>query len=151
MKLVLQRVSESSVKVDGETISSIKHGLLILLGVEQRDEDKDAEFLAQKAAELRIFADNQGKMNLSLKEVNGAVLLVSQFTLLADCRKGRRPSFIQAAAPQEGERLYLYFAECLRKLDVPVELGRFGADMKVSLLNNGPVTIIMESRWVSNH
>jgi D-tyrosyl-tRNA(Tyr) deacylase len=102
--------------------------------------------LAQKAVDLRIFADDQGKMNLSLRDTSGAALLISQFTLLADWRNGRRPSFIKAAAPQEGERLYLYFADCLRKYNVPVQLGKFGADMKVSLINDGPVTIIMESR-----
>lgn len=148
MKAVLQRVQEASVTVDGAVVSSIGPGLLILLGVEQGDQDKNAEFLAQKTVDLRIFADAEGKMNLSLRETAGSVLLVSQFTLLADWRRGRRPGFTRAAAPQEGERLYLHFAECLRRMNIPIHLGRFGADMKVSLINDGPVTIIMENQVV---
>lgn len=146
MKAVLQRVSQAQVTVDGSVVGAIGLGLVILLGVEQGDCDQDSTYLSGKAVDLRIFADENGKMNKSLMEVGGSVLLISQFTLLADWRKGRRPGFTKAAAPAEGERLYLHFADCLRKLNVPVQLGVFGADMKVSLTNDGPVTIIMENQ-----
>ncbi len=146
MKAVLQRVSEASVSVDGTVIGSVGCGLVILLGVEQGDCEQDSSFLAQKAAELRIFADEFGKMNLSVKDVGGGALVISQFTLIADWRKGRRPGFTRAAAPAEGERLYRHFADELRKLAVPVAMGVFGAHMAVSLVNDGPVTLILESR-----
>jgi D-tyrosyl-tRNA(Tyr) deacylase len=122
---------------------------MILLGVEQGDTDRDAEFLAQKSAELRVFADPAGKMNLSIKDVNGRVLLISQFTLLADWRKGRRPGFTRAASPDEGKRLYEYFGRILEQSGVPVEYGVFGADMKVTLTNDGPVTLLIENQFAN--
>jgi D-tyrosyl-tRNA(Tyr) deacylase len=150
MKIVLQRVLEASVTVDTNVVSSIGHGLLVLLGVEEGDQEQDAAFLAQKIAGLRIFADLQEKMNLSVKEVEGSILVVSQFTLLADWRKGNRPSFIKAAKPEDGERLYLYFCDCLRKQNITVQTGIFAAHMKVALVNDGPVTIIMENQVASH-
>lgn len=144
MRTVLQRVDSASVTVDGQAVGRIGRGLLALVGVEKGDTDEEARFLARKTAELRIFQDDAGKMNLSVAEVGGAVLAVSQFTLLADCRRGRRPSFDRAAAPDEGERLYnLYVAE-LRSLGLPVETGRFGAEMLVELCNHGPVTVLLD-------
>jgi D-tyrosyl-tRNA(Tyr) deacylase len=144
VKAVLQRVDSASVAVAGEVVGKIGQGLLVLLGVEKGDTEEEARFLARKTAELRIFQDAEGKMNLSVQEIRGAVLAVSQFTLLADCRKGRRPGFDRAAPPAEGQRLYeLYVAE-LRKLALPVETGRFGAEMLVDLRNHGPVTILLE-------
>ena len=144
MRAVLQRVDQAAVTVGGEAVGKIGRGLLVLLGVEQGDGEEEVRWMARKTAELRIFRDAEGKMNLSVQEVGGAVLAVSQFTLLADCRKGRRPGFDRAAAPAEGERLYdLYCAE-LRKLGLAVETGRFGAEMLVDLRNHGPVTIILE-------
>ncbi len=149
MKAVLQRVSRASVTVDGEIIGAIDgSGYMILLGVEQGDTEKDSSFLAQKSTELRIFNDQAGKMNLSLMDVEGGCLVVSQFTLAADWRKGRRPGFSRAAAPAEAERLYLHFVEQLRGLGVKkVETGKFGADMKVELVNDGPVTMLLENRF----
>ncbi len=147
MKAVLQRVSYGSVKVEGRLVGEIGAGLVILVGVEEGDSEKDSVFLAQKSADLRIFSDDAGKMNLSVKDIGGACLVISQFTLLADWRKGRRPSFIKAAKPELGERLYLHFADELRKLDVPVELGIFGAHMEVSLTNDGPVTLLLENQF----
>lgn len=148
MKAVLQRVSRSKVTVDGEIIGEIDGmGFMILLGVEQGDTEKDSTFLAQKSTELRIFNDEAGKMNLSLMDVGGSCLVVSQFTLAADWRKGRRPGFSRAAAPAEAERLYLHFVEQLKSLGVKkVETGKFGADMKVELVNDGPVTMLLENR-----
>jgi len=157
MKAVLQRVLSASVQVGGEEVAAVRSpatgstvGLLVLLGVQAGDSETDSTFLARKTAELRIFPDDQGKMNRSVQEVNGAILVVSQFTLIADWRKGRRPGFSGAAPPQEGERLYLHFVEELKKLGVPVEKGIFGADMKVSLVNDGPVTIMMDTREANN-
>ncbi len=149
MKAVLQRVSRASVTVDGEIIGAIDgSGYMILLGVEQGDTEKDSSFLAQKSTELRIFNDQAGKMNLSLMDVEGGCLVVSQFTLAADWRKGRRPGFSRAAAPAEAERLYLHFVEQLKSLGVKkVETGKFGADMKVELINDGPVTMLLENRF----
>lgn len=146
MKAVLQRVSQGSVSVDGKVIGQIGRGLVILLGVEQGDSERDSSYLAQKSAELRIFADDEGKMNRSVKDVGGSALVISQFTLLADWRKGRRPGFTRAAAPADGERLYLHFAEQLKSLDVPVALGIFGAHMEIALVNDGPVTLILENQ-----
>ena len=144
MRAVLQRVDGASVTVGAEVVGRVGRGLLVLLGVEKGDGDGEARYLARKTAELRIFPDAGGKMNLSVQEAGGSVLAVSQFTLLADCRKGRRPGFDRAAPPAEGERLYgLYVAE-LRGLGLPVETGRFGAEMLVELCNHGPVTIILE-------
>ena len=145
MRIVLQRVKEASVTVAGDTISAIGPGLLLLVGVAHTDGEPEADWLAEKIAGLRIMADEEGKMNLSVKETGGAVLAVSQFTLLADTRKGRRPSFVGAAAPEEAARLFDYFCERLRAAGVhPVETGRFGAMMDVSLVNDGPVTIVLE-------
>ncbi|NQT97965.1 MAG: D-tyrosyl-tRNA(Tyr) deacylase [Candidatus Marinimicrobia bacterium] len=146
MIAVIQRVSESKVQVDGKTIGEIGQGLLILLGVLDGDTEADGRFLADKIAGLRIFNDENGKMNLSLKDVGGSALVVSQFTLCGDWRKGRRPSYIHAAAPDEGERLYEDFMARLRKHGQPVESGEFGAMMKVDLVNDGPVTFVLDSK-----
>ncbi len=145
MKTVIQRVSEARVTVDGETVGEIAHGLAILLGVAQDDGEEDAEWLAGKCAGLRIFEDADGRMNESVVEAGGAVLLISQFTLLADCRKGRRPSFTAAEDPADAERMCDRFAELLRRRGLRVETGRFGARMRVSLVNEGPVTIVLDS------
>jgi D-tyrosyl-tRNA(Tyr) deacylase len=145
LRIVLQRVKEASVTVAGERISAIGSGLLLLVGVAQGDGETEADWLAEKIAGLRIMADQEGKMNRSVKDVGGAVLAVSQFTLLADTRKGRRPSFVGAAPPEEATRLFDYFCERLRAVGVErVETGRFGAMMDVTLINDGPVTIVLE-------
>lgn len=147
MKAVLQRVSEASVTVDGTVVSSIGHGYLILLGVQTGDTEADADKLLKKVPFLRVFEDAQGKMNLSLLDTGGSALVVSQFTLLADSRHGRRPSFTDSAPPDEAQRLYMYFANGLKSAGVSdVQTGVFGADMKVRLLNDGPVTILLDSR-----
>ncbi len=146
MRIVVQRVSEASVMVDGEIVGEIAHGLLLLIGIEDTDENKDAEWLAQKVLQLRIFGDEDGKMNRSVIDVIGEILCISQFTLLADYRKGNRPSFIRAARPDKAVPLFEFFKSELSKSSVKVESGIFGADMKVSLLNDGPVTIVMDSR-----
>ena len=146
MKAVLQRVTEASVRVDGEVIGSIGKGFFILLGVSDEDDEAVADKMADKICKLRIFEDENGKTNLSLKDVGGEVLVVSQFTLYADCRKGNRPSFIGAGAPAEADRLYEYFMEQLKVNGIKkVEHGSFGADMKVEIHNDGPVTIIMDT------
>src|SRR5438309_11968651 len=145
MKVVLQRVKRASVEVAGETVGSIGHGLLALVGVTHTDTREDADFLAEKCAHLRIFSDDAGKMNRSVKDVAGAILAVSQFTLYGDCRKGRRPGFDAAAPPEQARTLYEYFVERLRAHDLPVETGVFQATMQVSLVNDGPVTFILES------
>lgn len=144
MKFVIQRVSEASVNVDGETIGSINEGFLVFIGVVQGDTEQEADRLVDKMLKLRIFRDDAGKTNCSLSDVNGELLLVSQFTLCADCRKGNRPSFVNAAPPAEAERLYNYIIERCRQTIPVVETGSFGADMKVSLINNGPFTIILD-------
>ncbi len=145
MRIVLQRVKDASVTVGGERISEIGSGLLLLVGVAQGDGEAEAGWLAEKIAGLRIFNDESGKMNLSLKDVEGEVLAVSQFTLLADTRKGKRPSFVGAAPPEEAERLFDYFCERLREAGVgSVKTGSFGAMMDVALVNDGPVTIVLE-------
>ena len=147
MKTVIQRVSECSVTVDGKTVGRISTGFLILLGVESGDTQKDAEKLSAKIAGLRIFTDENDKMNLSLQDINAGVVVVSNFTLSADCRKGRRPNFINAEKPDRANELYEYFCECMVKNGIStVEKGIFGADMKISLVNDGPVTIIIDSR-----
>lgn len=144
MKIVIQRVEHASVKVDGKICGEIGKGFLVLLGVGKEDTEKDCERLAAKMIGLRIFSDENGKTNLSLKDVGGSLLIISQFTLYADCRKGNRPNFLMAGAPDEAERLYEYFTELCKK-DIPiVQTGIFGADMKVELLNDGPFTIILE-------
>jgi D-tyrosyl-tRNA(Tyr) deacylase len=145
LRIVLQRVKEASVKVAGDRISTIGPGLLLLVGVAQGDGESEADWLAEKIAGLRIMADEEGKMNRSVKDIGGAVLAVSQFTLLADTRKGRRPSFVGAAPPEEATRLFDYFCGRLRAAGVEqVETGRFGAMMDVALVNDGPVTIVLE-------
>lgn len=146
MKAVLQRVSRAKVTVAGQVVGEIGRGLLVLLGVEQGDTEADAQQLADKAVQLRIFDDADGKMNLALADVGGAMLVVSQFTLLGDCRKGRRPSFIQAAPPDVAERLYETFIAAVGAQGIPVATGRFRATMDVELVNDGPVTLILESR-----
>ncbi|MFQ5692580.1 MAG: D-aminoacyl-tRNA deacylase [Nitrospinota bacterium] len=146
MRAVLQRVSEAGVAVAGETKGAIGPGLLILLGVGEGDTEDDVRKLAEKVVHLRIFEDDQGKFNRSLLDVGGAALVVSQFTLFADCRKGRRPSFVEAAKPPVAEALYEKFGEALRSRGVPVETGVFGAMMDVRLNNRGPVTLWLDSR-----
>jgi D-tyrosyl-tRNA(Tyr) deacylase len=144
MRALIQRVSQASVTVDEQTISSIGNGLLILLGVGHGDGEEQAKFLAEKAANLRIFEDEQGKTNLSVLDVKGEAIVVSQFTLYADTRKGRRPSFIDAALPEVAEPLVARFAELMRGHGVPTQTGKFGAHMLVEIHNNGPVTIWLE-------
>jgi D-tyrosyl-tRNA(Tyr) deacylase len=144
MRAVLQRVSEGSVVVAGETVAEIGRGLVILLGVGPGDGEQQARYLVEKTANLRIFANEQGKTNLSVLDVGGEAIVVSQFTLYADTRKGRRPSFVQAAAPELAEPLVARFTELLREQGVPTQSGRFGAEMLVSIANDGPVTILME-------
>ena len=146
MRAVVQRVKQSSVKTNSEVVGRIGHGLLVLLGVAKGDHAEDADFLANKIINLRIFEDEDGKMNRSLLEIGGELLAVSQFTLLADCRKGRRPSFIAAAEPEKAIELYEKFVERVRQKGVAVQTGRFRAMMEVALINDGPVTIIIESR-----
>lgn len=147
MKAVIQRVSYSSVVIDGREVGKTDQGLMILLGVEQGDTKADADKLIKKIPVLRIFEDENGKMNLSCIDISGEILVVSQFTLCADCSHGRRPSFTASAPPDIANELYMYFVDELRKAGVKkVDTGEFGADMKVSLLNDGPVTIILESR-----
>lgn len=145
MRAVVQRVSSASVSVDGETVSSIGRGLLVLLGVARDDDAGDARYLAEKVATLRIFPDESGKMNRSVEEVGGQVLVVSQFTLLGDCRKGRRPNFTQSAPPEQAVPLYQAFIQFLRERGLGVGEGRFGAMMQVSLVNDGPVTLVVDS------
>ena len=144
MRALLQRVSKASVRVDEQTISSIGNGLLILLGVGHGDGEEQAKFLADKIAHLRVFEDEQGKTNLSILDVKGEAIVVSQFTLYADTRKGRRPSFIDAALPDVAEPLVNRFVELLRGHGVPTQTGKFGAHMEVEIHNNGPVTIWLE-------
>jgi len=146
MKAVIQRVKSASVDVGGETVGSIDRGVLVLLGVEKGDGEGDADRLAEKIINLRIFEDTAGKMNLALNEIGGALLVVSQFTLAGNCAKGRRPSFDSAAPPTEANRLYEHFVARARSLGLPVETGRFQAEMAVSLVNDGPVTFILTSR-----
>ena len=146
MRTVIQRVDSAKVSVDGQEISSIGRGILILLGAEKGDGKKDADYLLDKMTNLRIFEDTEGKMNLSLLDISGSMLVVSQFTLLADCRKGRRPSFGGAAEPESASELYEYFIkEAEGKVGV-VKAGKFQAMMKVELVNDGPVTILLDSR-----
>lgn len=144
MKLVIQRVKQASVSVAGKLVAEIGTGYLILLGVSRYDTRDQLEWLARKTLDLRIFEDEAGKMNRSLPESGGEILLVSQFTLYADCRKGRRPGFDQAAPPDMAEKLYLEFAELLQQGGISVKTGIFGADMQVALVNDGPVTILLE-------
>ena len=145
MKAVIQRVKEARVLVEGRVVGEIGLGVVVLLGVESGDGCKQAQWMAEKIVNLRIFGDQQGKMNLALPEVAGGLLVVPQFTLAGNCAKGRRPSFDTAAAPQEANRLYSYFMARVWELGVPVQSGIFQADMEVSLVNDGPVTFILES------
>ena len=146
MRAVIQRVKRAQVSVGGKVISSIGQGFLVLVGVGRGDTEQDADHIAAKTAGLRVFEDQAGKMNLALADVKGSVLAVSQFTLYGDCRGGRRPSFIEAAPPDEGKRLYEIYVEKLRALGVPVQTGEFQAMMAVELVNDGPVTILMDSK-----
>ena len=145
MRGCVQRVSRAKVEVDSQIVGEIGMGLAVLLGVGKGDTEADAKYLAEKITQLRIFADDEGKMNRSLVDVSGQLLAISQFTLYGDVRKGRRPSFIQAAAPEIGNRLYEYFVEQVRDSGVVVSTGQFQADMQVELVNEGPVTIILDS------
>ena len=146
MRVVIQRVSRAQVSISNQPVGKIGVGLVILLGVAKDDTERDAEFLAEKCVNLRIFNDDLGKMNLSALDVGGEILLISQFTLYGDCRKGRRPSFIEAARPEMGEKLYTMFHHYLRERGLKVETGEFGAMMDVEILNEGPVTIIIDSK-----
>ncbi|BAO08157.1 D-aminoacyl-tRNA deacylase [Enterococcus mundtii] len=146
MRAVIQRVSQAAVSINEREVGRIDHGLLILLGVHDTDTQKDVDYLIKKIAQMRIFEDEQGKMNLSIEDVKGALLSISQFTLFADTKKGNRPSFIAAARPEKAIPLYEAFNEGLRQRGITVETGEFGADMAVSLVNDGPVTIIIDSQ-----
>ncbi len=146
MKAVVQRVSQSSVTIDKKTVSKINHGLMVLLGVQEGDTKKDVDFLAQKVINLRIFEDDNGKMNISLKDIKGELLVVSQFTLLGDCKKGRRPSFVKAAPPDTANALYEYFVSKTRAFGIETKTGVFQAMMDVTLINNGPVTLLLDTR-----
>lgn len=144
MKIVVQRVKNAQVEVEGRMVGKIGKGFLVLLGVNQSDTKEQADYLVKKLCKLRVFTDENDKMNLALKDVNGELLIVSQFTLYADCTQGNRPSFIEAAKPEQANELYEYFCSECEKNQIHVEKGIFGADMKVNLLNDGPVTIILE-------
>ncbi len=146
MRLVVQRVNKASVSISGKVVGKIDKGLLVLVGVTQGDGEEDALVLAEKLSKLRIMSDENDKMNLSVKDVNAGVLAVSQFTLYADTSKGNRPSFIKAAKPQVAEKIYEYFVEKLRQLEIKVETGEFGAYMKIETELDGPVTILLESK-----
>ena len=149
MKIVVQRVSQASVKGGREIVGEISQGLLLLVGIEENDEKEDTEWLSKKILDLRIFSDEEGKMNRSVKDINGEILCVSQFTLIADYKKGNRPSFIKAAKPEKAVPLFEYFKGLIKSSGLKTESGIFGADMKVSLLNDGPVTIVMDSNTKS--
>ncbi|HHT9134517.1 MAG TPA: D-aminoacyl-tRNA deacylase [Candidatus Avalokitesvara rifleensis] len=146
MRAVVQRVRCAKVEVEGKVAGEIGCGFVVLIGVEEEDTETDAEYIAVKVHGLRVFEDSQGKMNLSLRDVGGGVLAVSQFTLFGDCRKGRRPSFVAAAGPEKAERLYNSVVERLRQMDIPVAEGKFQGKMLVELANDGPVTILLDSK-----
>lgn len=146
MRCVIQRVSHASVSVDGVTTGNIGNGLLLLIGVDEEDTEADADWLIQKVLNLRIFSDDAGKMNLSVTDISGEILCISQFTLIADYKKGNRPSFIRAAKPEKAVPLFEYFKSEISKSGLNVESGIFGAEMKVTLLNDGPVSIVMDSK-----
>ena len=146
MRVVVQRCSRAEVRIDGQTVGQIGRGFPLLVGVTDGDSEAQADLLAKKVAQMRVFEDSEGKMNLALKDVDGAILSISQFTLYADCKKGNRPSFIRAARPETAAPLYDYFNARLRsEYGLQVETGRFGADMKVDFINDGPVTILLDS------
>ena len=146
MRAVIQRVTEAAVRIDGEVVGQIGQGFMILIGVEVGDEEKDFQYIAAKVPNMRIFEDENGKMNLSLLDVGGQILAVSQFTLLGDARSSRRPGFTQAARPDMANPMYERLVAHWREMGIVVETGRFGADMKVSLINDGPVTMLLDSR-----
>ena len=147
MKVVLQRVSDAQVEVDNQIVGKINNGLLLLVGIDELDDTTDADWLIKKIIDLRIFSDEEGKMNRSVKDISGEILCISQFTLLADYKKGNRPSYIKAAKPDKAILLFDYFKTEIKKYsELKVESGIFGADMKVSLLNDGPVTIVLDSK-----
>lgn len=146
MRGVVQRVKRAKVSVDNKVIGQIDHGIMLLLGVDESDEEKDLEYMCDKVVNLRIFEDENGKMNKSLMDVNGSLLVVSQFTLLGDARKGRRPSFIQAAVPDKAIPMYEKFINNMKNLNIVTQSGEFGADMQVELVNDGPVTILLDSK-----
>ena len=146
MIVVIQRCSRGQVTISDKVVGEISHGLVIFLGVQKNDTENDAEFLVNKICGLRIFNDENGKMNLSIKDVNGSALVISQFTLCGDTKKGRRPSFIKAARPDDGNRLYEYFMSEMKKSGAPIESGEFGAMMDVELVNDGPVTFVLNSK-----
>ncbi len=145
MKTVIQRVSNANVKVNEQIIGEIEKGLVILLGISNNDTEKTIEQMAHKISNLRIFSDENEKMNLSIKDINGQILVISQFTLFADCKKGNRPSFTNAGSPEHANKLYEYFIKQIENQQIEVEHGIFGENMKVSLTNDGPVTIILEA------
>ena len=146
MRVVVQRCSRAQVRIYGAVVGSIGQGFMLLVGITEGDTKAQAELLAKKVAQMRVFEDEQGKMNLGMQEVGGAILSISQFTLYADCKKGNRPSFIKAARPETAEPLYDYFNDLLRtQYGLQVETGRFGADMKVDFINDGPVTILLDT------
>lgn len=146
MRVVIQRVSESSVKIDDKTVGEISAGFMLLIGIDEEDETTDADWLVQKILNLRVFGDEEGKLNRSIIDINGEILCISQFTLIADYKKGNRPSFIKAAKPDKAVPLFEYFKNEIAKSGLKTESGIFGADMKVSLVNDGPVTILMDSK-----
>ena len=146
MRVVVQRCSRAEVRIDGNSVGKIGQGFMLLVGITENDTAAEADLLAKKIAQLRVFEDEAGKMNLAIRDVGGAILSISQFTLYADCRKGNRPSFIRAARPEQASPLYDYFNETLRTTyGLTVETGRFGADMKVDFINDGPVTILLDT------
>lgn len=145
MRIVIQRAEKAMVSVDGEVVGQIGKGFMVLVGVGPEDTKQNADFLVNKMCNLRVFEDEQGKMNLSIKDVGGQILAISQFTLYADCKKGNRPSFTGAAKPEQANELYEYFMEKIRKQGIKVEHGIFGAHMKVDFINDGPVTILLEN------
>ncbi|GGG66840.1 D-aminoacyl-tRNA deacylase [Epilithonimonas arachidiradicis] len=146
MRVVIQRVSEASVKVDKQIVGEIGKGLMLLIGVDESDENADAEWLVKKILDVRVFSDEDGKMNHSVKDINGEILCISQFTLISDYKKGNRPSYIKAAKPDKAIPLFEYFKDEIKKSGLKTESGIFGADMKVSLINDGPVTLVFDSK-----
>lgn len=146
MRVVIQRVSEASVKVDNQIVGEIGKGLMLLIGVDESDENSDADWLVKKILDVRVFSDQEGKMNHSVKDINGEILCISQFTLISDYKKGNRPSYIKAARPDKAIPLFEYFKDEMKKSGLKTESGIFGADMKVSLINDGPVTLVFDSK-----